>query len=125
MDILNKLYIMGNCIFRNKVQPVDDRRNIKDKEIGDIVHIKVEKYKKKAIPPKLKEDVWRRDFNNIMDGVCYCCGSKITFREHECGHIIAERMGGKTNINNLRAVCRSCNRSMGVQNMEEYKIAHY
>ena len=50
-----------------------------------------------------------------------CEKEKLTPFEFECGHIIAESKGGKTNISNLRAVCTKCNRSVGAQNMDEYK----
>ena len=38
----------------------------------------------------------------------------------EAGHIIAERCGGPTNIENLRPICSLCNRSMGLKNMIDF-----
>jgi HNH endonuclease len=51
-----------------------------------------------------------------------CCGEReiSLLGEWECGHIIASSMGGLTTINNLRPLCGSCNRSMGIENMKTY-----
>lgn len=83
------------------------------------------KYIKKSIPPNLRQSVWMEHFKDSIHGVCYCCQKEITSFQFECGHIIAEFHGGETKIHNLKPVCKSCNRSMGVMNMEVYKKKYY
>lgn len=42
----------------------------------------------------------------------------------ECSHIVSEYMGGEVAVNNLMAICNICNicnKSMGTQNLNEYK----
>jgi 5-methylcytosine-specific restriction endonuclease McrA len=38
-----------------------------------------------------------------------------------CGHIISEFNGGLNKIENLMPICNSCNSSMGIKDMNEYK----
>ena len=81
------------------------------------------KIPKKQINEALKTSVWTRYIGaDKGTAVCYCCSlSRITQREFDTGHVIAEINGGKTHIDNLRPVCRKCNLSMGAQNMDEFK----
>jgi hypothetical protein len=77
-------------------------------------------YKKKPIPKTVKNCVWLNYFEKCV-GVCQCCHrEKISFNNFACGHIIAERHGGKTTLDNLRPICTLCNLSMGTQNMDEF-----
>ena len=64
--------------------------------------------------------VWRQYFSTC-DGQCYICGYKITTCTFEAGHIIAEALGGKTALGNLRPICKTCNNCMGTRHMDEYK----
>ncbi len=77
--------------------------------------------KKKTIPKSLKESVWRKYFKSEIDGECFICSYVISINRFDCGHIIAESKGGKTDISNLRPVCKQCNLSMGTKNMDEFK----
>ena len=54
-------------------------------------------------------------------GKCkYVCDGFIDRDRAEMGHI-TEHKGGKTILENLKSVCGCCNRSMGTNNMEEWK----
>lgn len=76
---------------------------------------------KSTIPPRLREQVWLRDMGNIINGgKCFCCGCMIGFNSFHGGHIISEHHGGLTILENLKAVCSSCNLSMRTQNMKEF-----
>jgi 5-methylcytosine-specific restriction endonuclease McrA len=82
------------------------------------------RHRKKNIPAGLRKKVWINKFGkNVMIGKCECCLQEISFMDgYECGHRIAEAVGGKIEEDNLRPVCRSCNRSMGTQNMDVFKL---
>jgi hypothetical protein len=77
---------------------------------------------KRAIPKKLKIDVWNYYVSEeIGKTKCMCCQSSEIIQGHfEAGHVISERDGGPTNIENLRPVCSLCNKSMGARNMLDF-----
>lgn len=88
----------------------------------DIIFDEKRKYTKQKIPQKLRIEVWERDIGNSMVGVCTLCEkTKISFTDFHCGHMKAERNGGKTTLSNLKAICRLCNLSMGTKSFEEMK----
>lgn len=80
------------------------------------------KYKKKHIPSTLKRMVWDEYIGaNVGNTKCMCCKTQeIRQIEFTCGHIIAEKEGGETNLKNLRPICSKCNLSMGIVNMTEF-----
>ena len=52
---------------------------------------------------------------------CYCCKlADITQMSFHCGHVISEKQGGKTTVDNLRPICQNCNCSMKAVNMNEF-----
>jgi 5-methylcytosine-specific restriction endonuclease McrA len=80
------------------------------------------KYKKKHIPSTLKRMIWDEYIGaNVGTHKCMCCKTQeIRQIEFTCGHIIAEKEGGETNLKNLRPICSKCNLSMGIVNMTEF-----
>jgi phage/plasmid-associated DNA primase len=79
-------------------------------------------YKKIQIPKALRYKVWTVYIGEKEGyGKCYVCDGSITPFNYECGHIIAEKNGGPTNLSNLRPVCSGCNKSVGTKNMDEFK----
>src|SRR5581483_10451663 len=80
-------------------------------------------YKKVKIPAALRNSVWNTYIGvDKKLGFCCCCEhTQIDAFNFACGHVIAEKNGGETNLQNLRPICTSCNSSMGKQNMEEFK----
>lgn len=78
-------------------------------------------YKKKNIPKELKRQVWENTFGDKLYGKCVCCSQKIHCYNAEMAHIQAESKGGPTDVNNLLPSCMNCNRSMGTQNLNEFK----
>lgn len=70
------------------------------------------------IAKALRIKVWNC---SLMDSLCYCCGEKTKFVDFECGHVIPLTLGGQTNEENLRPICRQCNQDMSTRNLEEYK----
>lgn len=78
---------------------------------------------KKNIPQALRITVWNTFIGEeIGKSKCLCCNiTDITQLKFHCGHIIAEAKGGLTHIDNLLPICESCNKSMGTQNLNEFK----
>jgi 5-methylcytosine-specific restriction endonuclease McrA len=80
------------------------------------------KSKKQHIPKKLKNMIWDKYIGKEKGiGQCYCCSEYIDSKNFEAGHIIPEAKGGPTTVDNLRPICSCCNKSMGTQNMDEFK----
>jgi hypothetical protein len=76
--------------------------------------------RKQTIPKTIRNQVWRKYNGNLLDGKCFCCCEKLQYECWEAGHVIAEACGGQTCVDNLRPVCLSCNRSMGIMNMIDF-----
>lgn len=81
-----------------------------------------QKYRKATIPHALRRTVWNTYIGeDIGSTECYVgCKTKITQLTFECGHVKAESMGGLLTLDNLRPICSSCNRSMGIKNMHDF-----
>ena len=76
------------------------------------------------IPKATRTAVWNRFFGvRTGVGTCQCCRREITQQDFECGHVIAASNGGAAVLGNLRPVCRTCNRSMGATNMDDFANA--
>jgi hypothetical protein len=76
-------------------------------------HVKIKK--------PLRKKVWS-SYNNLnLVGNCYVCNRDTDYDSFECGHIVSVFYGGKTEFNNLKPICSSCNKDMGIHNLEEYK----
>lgn len=82
---------------------------------------KPSKKTKQHISAQMKDAVWRK-MGNVHETLCPICRvTTISSRNFACGHVIAESVGGKTEVGNLEPICTICNSSMGVKNMNEYK----
>ena len=69
----------------------------------------------------VKNTLWSLHFPNVLEGKCKCCQTEtITRNNFDCGHIISEKNGGEIKLENLKPICRACNSSMGVMNMNDY-----
>jgi hypothetical protein len=73
------------------------------------------KYKKKAIPRALKEQVRLQKAGPTFEIKCPItwCENRINAFNFHTGHNIAESKGGKTTLENLVPICDRCNTSMG------------
>ena len=63
------------------------------------------KYQKKVIPSGLRIEVFERDAYR-----CKSCGDHKNLR---ADHVIPERNGGPTTLENLQTLCQSCNSKKG------------
>lgn len=80
------------------------------------------RYKKERIPATVRNIVWVTHFQSSKKGQCWLCKVEdISSANFECGHVISERHGGKSTIDNLRPICGFCNKSVGTMNMEDFK----
>ena len=83
------------------------------------------KVKKEKIPICVKNTLWSLYFENNIQGNCLCCKIEVITRNNfDCGHIISEKNGGKIELENLKPICRSCNSSMGINNMNDFMIKY-
>jgi len=84
--------------------------------------MQTQRYRKAHIPHALRRTVWNTYIGeDIGSTECYVgCKTKISQMTFECGHIEAESKGGLTNLENLRPICSSCNKSMGTRNMHDF-----
>lgn len=104
---------MGSCQSDlkkegKKVYPIKHRNPIK---------------KKKAIPKTVKKCTWDKWIGpEIGQAKCLCCEHQdIRQIDFHCGHVVSEKDGGLTNVDNLRPICAQCNLSMGTMNLYEFK----
>lgn len=77
---------------------------------------------KVQIAQSLRTAVWNKYIGKrYIKYYCFAgCGNIIRRNNFQCGHIQAESVGGPTNIENLRPICKTCNCSMGTENMFSY-----
>jgi len=74
------------------------------------------------VPKRTRTQCWY-DYVGKDTGLttCLCCHiNEITQSEFEAGHVISKYHNGGNNVENLRPICGSCNKSMGTKNMREF-----
>ena len=72
--------------------------------------------KKARINQALRRAVW-----NGSNKCCNVCKKTLEEGDFECGHIIAESEGGPTTLSNLTVLCNKCNKSIGTENVNDFK----
>jgi 5-methylcytosine-specific restriction endonuclease McrA len=121
--IIEQLQIENN-VLEIKVKQLEDEKLKSDVLINFYKETYIKpKYKKQNISKTLRISVWNKYFGEDSGkNKCMCCNiTEITQLKFHCGHIIAERNGGDTSIDNLVPICESCNKSMGTQNLNTFK----
>jgi hypothetical protein len=86
------------------------------------------KPKRAPIPTALRHAVWNAWVEGGArsgEGPCACCARLITQQDFECGHVVAAACGGAATVDNLRPVCRSCNRSMGTTDLTAFVALYF
>jgi len=83
--------------------------------------------RRKKIPSSIRTLVWNKYIAaDVAQSDCFCCRTaKISVRSFDCGHVIAEAKGGDLTINNLRPICKDCNKSMGTRSMNEFTKEYF
>ena len=115
--IIGKLKICNRC-FEKLVKDFYDSGELESlayekRETEKAKQPKIEIYKKKPIPNKLRWEVWKKD-----NFTCLKCGSRDNL---VADHIIPESKGGKMEISNLQTLCQKCNSKKGLKNMDYRK----
>ena len=81
---------------------------------------------RKSIPKTVRDKLWISTFGkDNAKGICGCCQKDIHILEWEAGHIEAVAKGGLDTLDNLMPICGSCNRSMGTQNLYEFRRLYF
>jgi 5-methylcytosine-specific restriction endonuclease McrA len=77
--------------------------------------VKVVSAARVRIPKAIREQTWIRYNGDEFSAKCKVrwCQNRVTPFNFEVGHNIPASKGGENNIDNLRPICPSCNRSMG------------
>ena len=94
-------------------------------ELGRILAPAPDIEDRKKPPKKLREKVWANAFGTEEVGECACCREVIDASNWECAHIVAHKFGGLQQEDNLVPTCRSCNRSMGTENLMAFRQRNY
>ena len=94
-------------------------------ELGRFLVAAEEVGARKTIPKKIRERVWANVFGEEVVGACVVCEDEIHVDNWDCAHIIAHKCGGSDKEENLRPTCRTCNRSMGTDNLEVYRARYH
>jgi hypothetical protein len=111
-------------LFTNeKIKPYNKTQlsllSLKLQELITLLNISVKK-KKVKISHILKKQVWDT-YIGISIGELKCPMCKVDVinqMNFECGHVIPESKGGKTELSNLRPLCNKCNKSVGTTEMD-------
>lgn len=76
---------------------------------------------KEKVPKKIRIQLWKDNFENNTNGICYVCEEKITINDFEAGHIKSKFHGGTNELDNLKVICSTCNKDCGIFDLDEYK----
>lgn len=112
-----------NSKSESKVKTVRIKKNKGKKSNEDNETPVKKKGKRKAIGQNIRYKLWHQYFLTV-NGLCHCCQCKISFADFEAGHVVSDADGGEVSLDNLRPICRGCNRGMGTMNMFEYIKLH-
>jgi len=112
--------------MKKELHQTRDKYNNLKKEVKKKYKKDKPKLMRISIPKTVKDKLWDDNFGHDAGiGKCYCCQKNINSKKFDCGHIMSVAKGGTNNIENLKPVCSTCNKSMGTTNMEEFKKEYF
>jgi|APSaa5957512622_1039677.scaffolds.fasta_scaffold17726_1 ATP-dependent exoDNAse (exonuclease V) alpha subunit len=128
-----KMIIIGTqSVWHNTAKPCNNKprttllnlelENSTDNDSPTTQEMEVGRNSRAKIPKAVRYQVWRTYNGEVYNSTCYVCNRNIDIANFHCGHVIAHACGGSTEIDNLRPICMSCNCSMGVRNLHEFKM---
>lgn len=120
-------FYLGLFLFNAEEYIYDWVKNIIKNESGEEIKPKRKPRKKKTIPKVLKNHVWNKYIGETIGKTeCLCCKTNNIYQNNfEAGHVIPESKNGKTELDNLRPICKQCNLSMGNKNMDDFIKEYY
>jgi hypothetical protein len=77
--------------------------------------------KRPKISKKRRLEVWQKRNGNTLQSKCFVCEYSLEYDDMECGHVVPFVYGGDSQVDNLEPICKSCNREMGIMNLNDYK----
>jgi hypothetical protein len=126
-DNANKDVVMKESKKPEDPKPLKSVKESASKEFAIPMEIdeepkKKQSKKKEPIPAAIKTLVWNKYIGEkVAEAKCMCCRvTTISMRHHHTGHILSEKYGGGTTVDNLRPICANCNLSMGTSNMADF-----
>lgn len=112
--------------MKEEISSIRAKYNTIKKEIRKKYKPTAQKKPRKTIPKTVKSDVWDKYIGKTHGvGKCSCCKNEIDSKNFECGHVKSVKEGGEDTVENLRPICSKCNKSMGTQNLFDFKKQHY
>jgi len=91
--------------------------------------VEVEAVDRKRFTKSDIEKVWQEYIGTSDESICPLCGeNRIIFSDRltwEMAHIKAHAEGGSSDLSNIRPLCFTCNRSMGVKHIRAYLTERY
>ena len=82
---------------------------------------------RRAISTSLRMNVWEMVYNELS-GKCILCDKEIHLNDGqswEVSHILPNSRGGDEILENLRPLCKGCNRNMTTETIQEYCLRLY
>jgi len=120
-------YIILNCdgtLHKIFVEDIKEGTVFPDNTIVE-KHFINSSHDRKSIPKSVKSQIWKDRFGDRFQGRCDVCKNEIRRDYFEAGHIISANDGGEDTVDNLKPICRTCNRSMGTENLEQFKLRYH
>lgn len=75
-----------------------------------------------SIPKRVRLFLWERHMGReCRDGPCAACGRRVEIDHMYAMRVISVANGGDNHVDNLRPCCSSCNLSVGVLNLDEFR----
>lgn len=68
----------------------------------------------------MKKELRQRVYYKYF-GHCAYCGEKISMKDMQVDHVIPERLGGLTEMKNLKPACKLCNHYKRATNLETWR----
>jgi 5-methylcytosine-specific restriction endonuclease McrA len=111
---------------RSRPSTDNENENSSSEELHD-PSVPGKKKRKAYIPATLRAAVWNTYIGDTIGKTkCPVCNTNdITPFTFQCGHVVAEACGGRTNLENLRPICAQCNVSSQKRHMEDFRKEYF
>lgn len=127
MLILKSIHkLRKGCYISKKTLEVwNDKSRSKSKRTSQFeVLCKMGRNKRRRVPKIMRKLLWDKHYPGLLIGKCYVCNCRLDNRDYEAGHVKSHAKGGSTTLENLRPICSTCNKSMGTDDLNDFKITY-